>query len=96
MKVGEAAAAAVIADLRADDGMGSVVLYTLAVPSFSPPAGEFEPDGGCSTQPAGANVGQIKPFTFSNPRSFRPDGPDPSDLDRLRSMISSRLVISGA
>ena len=74
MKIGEAAAAAVIA-LRADDGMGSVVLYACTV--VLPPAGEFEPDGGCGTQPAGTNVGQIKPFTFSNPAQFRPDGPNP-------------------
>jgi hypothetical protein len=72
--IGEAAAAAVIA-LRADDGMGNVVLYACsAVPL---PAGEFEPDGGCGTQPAGTNVGQIRPFTFSNPAQFRPDGPNP-------------------
>jgi hypothetical protein len=74
VKVGEAAAGALLA-LRSNDGMTNVVLYTCS--SNPPPAGEFEPDGGCNTQPAGANVGQIKPFTFSNPASFRPDGPDP-------------------
>ena len=73
MKVGEDAAGALL-DLRFNDGMTNVVLYTC---SSNPPAGEFEPDGGCNTQPAGANVGQIKPFTFNNPASFRPDGPDP-------------------
>jgi hypothetical protein len=74
VSVGAAAAAAVIA-LRSSDGMNNVVLYTCS--SSPAPAGEFEPDGGCGTQPAGTNVGQIKPFTFSNPAEFRPDGPDP-------------------
>jgi hypothetical protein len=74
VKVGEAAAGALL-DLRSKDGMTNVVLYTCT--SNPPPAGEFEPDGWCNTQPAGANVGQIKPFTFNNPASFRPNGPDP-------------------
>jgi len=72
--VGTAAAAAVLA-LRSNDGMANLVLY--ACSSVPAPAGEFEPDGGCNTQPAGTNVGQIKPFTFSNPTQFRPDGPNP-------------------
>src|SRR5262245_5437488 len=72
--VGKAAADAILT-LRNEDGMKNVVLYTCN--SNPPPAGEFEPDGGCNTQPAGANVGQIKPFTFDNPARFRPDGPDP-------------------
>ena len=74
VNVGTAAAAAVLA-LRSNDGMANLVLY--ACSSVPAPAGEFEPDGGCNTQPAGTNVGQIKPFTFSNPTQFRPDGPNP-------------------
>jgi len=74
VNVGAAAAAAVLA-LRANDGMANVVLYVCS--SDPAPAGEFEPDGGCNTQPAGTNVGQIQPFTFRNPAQFRPDGPDP-------------------
>jgi len=70
-----AAAADLIVNLRSDDRMNNVVLYTCS--SNPPPAGEFEPDGGCNTQPAGANVGQIQLFTFTNPARFRPDGPDP-------------------
>jgi PAP2 superfamily len=74
VKVGDDAAGALLA-LRANDGITNIVRYICN--SDPPPAGEFEPDGGCNTQPAGANVGQIKPFTFSNSASFRPDGPDP-------------------
>ncbi len=74
VRVGTDAAGAVIR-LRSTDGMGNVVLY--ACSADPTPAGEFEPDGGCDTQPAGANVGQIRPFTFTNPGQFRPDGPDP-------------------
>jgi hypothetical protein len=74
VRVGEEAAAAVLA-LRQDDGLSNVVLYDC---SASPlPTGEFEPDGGCGTQPVGANVGQIRPFTFPDSAQFRPDGPDP-------------------
>jgi hypothetical protein len=73
VSVGAAAANAVVA-LRSNDGMANVVLYAC---SDNPvPVGEFEPDGGCGTQPAGANVGQIRPFTFANPARFRPDGPN--------------------
>ena len=74
VSVGAAAASAVVA-LRSDDGMTNVVLY--ACSANPAPAGEFEPDGGCGSQPAGANLGQIEPFTFTNPAQFRPDGPDP-------------------
>jgi hypothetical protein len=74
VSVGAAAANAVIA-LRANDGMANVVLY--ACSDNPPPAGEFEPDGGCNTQPAGTNVGQIQPFTLDDPTRFRPDGPNP-------------------
>jgi hypothetical protein len=72
--VGERAAAAILAR-RADDGFNKVVLYEC---SANPPAiGEFEPDGGCGTQPVGANVGEIMPFTFQRQSRFRPTGPDP-------------------
>ncbi|MBI1929346.1 hypothetical protein HYR99_34510 [Candidatus Poribacteria bacterium] len=73
-QVGEAAANAMIA-LRANDGFTNVVTYEC---SASPlPPGEFEPEGGCGTQPIGVNVSQIKPFTYSDPSQFRPDGPPP-------------------
>jgi PAP2 superfamily len=72
--VGEIAATAILA-LRVNDGLSNVVLYQCS--SNPPPAGEFEPDGGCGTQPVGVNVGQITPFTFRNPSRFRPDGPNP-------------------
>jgi hypothetical protein len=74
IQVGEDAAAAMLAR-RANDGFNNVVLYQCnAIP---PAAGEFEPNGGCGTQPVGTNVGQIMPFTFSNSTQFAPDGPDP-------------------
>ena len=74
IEVGEVAATAMLA-LRANDGFGNVVLYQCS--SNPPPAGEFEPNGGCSTQPVDVKVAQIVPFTFSDPSQFRPDGPDP-------------------
>lgn len=71
--VGEQAAAAVVA-LRASDGMSNVVNYFCS--SDPPPAGEFEPDLGCTTQPAGVNVGQIQPLTLKSSDQFQPDGPN--------------------
>src|SRR5262249_32872628 len=72
--VGEQAAAAMLL-LRANDGFENVVLYQCT--SNPPPVGEFEPNGGCGTQPVDAKVGQVMPFTFSDPAQFRPDGPNP-------------------
>jgi hypothetical protein len=74
IRVGETAAAAILTK-RATDGFSNVVLYQCS--SDPPPPGEFEPDGGCATQPVGANVGQIAPFTFHRQSRFRPGGPDP-------------------
>ncbi|MCU1330669.1 MAG: hypothetical protein JWN34_6039 [Bryobacterales bacterium] len=72
--VGERAAAAILAR-RANDGFRKVVLYEC---SANPPApGEFQPDGGCGTQPVGANIGEMTPFTFQRQSRFRPLGPDP-------------------
>ncbi len=71
---GQNAAAAILAS-RADDGMNRTVLYECT--SGTLPIGQFEPDGGCGTQPVSVNFGQIKPFTFSDPSRFRPMGPDP-------------------
>jgi hypothetical protein len=72
--VGETAAQQVIA-LRATDGFDNVVLYQCtAVPAA---VGEFEPNGGCGTQPVDAKMAQVKPFTFTDPSQFRPGGPDP-------------------
>jgi hypothetical protein len=74
VRVGAAAANAVVA-LRANDGMATVVLY--ACSTDPAPAGEFEPNAGCNSQPAGTNVGQIQPFTFTQSAQFRTDGPNP-------------------
>jgi hypothetical protein len=72
--VGERAAAAILAR-RSNDGFNKVVLYEC---SANPPkTGEFEPDGGCGSQPVGANIGEILPFTFQRQSRFRPSGPDP-------------------
>ena len=72
IQVGEAAAAAMLA-LRANDGFDNVVPYQCS--SNPPPIGEFVPNAGCGTQPVDAKVGQIQPFTYSDPSQFRPDGP---------------------
>ena len=72
IQVGEDAAAAMLAR-RANDGFDNVVLYECS--SNPAPAGEFEPNAGCNTQPVDAKVAQIMPFTFGDPSQFRPDGP---------------------
>ena len=72
IQVGHNAAAAMIA-LRAADGFDNVVLYQCS--SLPLPIGEFEPNGGCGTQPVDAKVGQIVPFTYSDPSKYRPGGP---------------------
>jgi hypothetical protein len=77
VRVGEAAANAILA-ARVGDGFSNVVVFQCsAVP---PPPGEFEPDPGCPTgnaspQPVDVKLGQIKPFTYADPSAFRPDGP---------------------
>ena len=78
IEVGQAAAAAMLA-LRVNDGFDNVVLYQCT--SLPLPIGEFEPNGGCGTQPVDTKVGQIQPFTYSDPVEFRPDGPSPLTSD---------------
>src|SRR5262249_36674785 len=73
-RVGQLAAVAALA-LDAIKGINNVVLY--ACSSNPPQPGEFEPDGGCNTQPAGVQVGRIQPLTLKSSQQFRPDGPDP-------------------
>lgn len=79
VEVGEAAAAGILA-LRANDGFSNAVVYRCS--ANPPPAGEFEPNGGCGTEPLDAKIAQVKPFTFESPAQFRPDGPDPFTSDR--------------
>jgi len=74
IRVGADAAKAIL-DLRANDGFNNVVDYECS--SNPPPPGEFEPSGGCGTQPVDANVGQITPFALVDPSCFRPGGPNP-------------------
>jgi hypothetical protein len=71
--VGMAAADAMLV-LRANDGFDAVVPYSCS--SIPPPYAEFEPNGGCATQPVDAKVGQITPFTYGDPSAFLPRGPD--------------------
>jgi len=66
--VGVAAATGML-DLRANDGFANAVLYQCRTVPPSP--GEFEPDAGCpahpgAPQPVDANLGQVRPFTFSS------------------------------
>jgi len=78
IQVGEDAATALLA-LRANDGFNNVVSYECSATPVPP--GEFEPNGGCGTQPVDAKVGKIRPFTFADPSRFRPDGPGPLTSD---------------
>jgi hypothetical protein len=73
IQVGEYAAAAMLF-LRANDRFDNVVLYQCS--SNPPPPGEFEPNAGCGTQPVDAKLGNVMPFTYSDPSRFRPDGPN--------------------
>jgi hypothetical protein len=74
VKVGEQAAAAVIAS-RANDGFNVYPPYVCS--SVPPPAGEFEPNGGCGTLPIGTNVSQMMPFALKDRTQFQPNGPPP-------------------
>lgn len=74
IRIGEAAAAAILA-LRSSDGFNNLVLYECI--SNPAPVGEFEPDGGCGTQPLAVNAGQIMPFTLPDTGRFQSDGPTP-------------------
>jgi hypothetical protein len=74
VQVGQSAADSMIA-LRANDGFSNAVEYLCS--SNPPPPGEFDPNGGCGTQPVDINLGRVKPFTFKNSGRFRPGGPDP-------------------
>jgi hypothetical protein len=79
VETGEVSAAAVLAR-RAGDGFDKTVAY--ACSAVPPPVGEFEPDGGCGTQPVEAKIAGVTPFTFGDPAQFRPDGPDPLTSER--------------
>jgi hypothetical protein len=72
IQAGKLAAGAMIA-LRANDGFNKVVLYGCS--SVAPPPSEFEPNGGCGTQPVDVNLGQVMPFTFSDQSQYRPGRP---------------------
>jgi hypothetical protein len=74
IQTGEAAAEAILLS-RANDGFNNVVLYDCS--STPPPPGEFEPNGGCGTQPVDAKLAQMTPFTLLDPSCFRPGGPNP-------------------
>ena len=74
IQVGESAAAAMLS-LRANDGFSNTVLYECS--STPPPPGEFEPNGGCGTQPVDTKISQVTPFTLIDPSCFRPGGPNP-------------------
>jgi hypothetical protein len=79
VEVGEAAADGILAR-RANDGFSNAVAYQCS--ANPPPAGEFEPNGGCGTEPVDAKLAQVTPFTFRDPAQFRPDGPDAFTSDR--------------
>lgn len=72
--VGEAAAAGML-EQRVNDRFDKTVVYECSAEPL--PVGEFEPDGGCGTQPVGAAVGEMVPYAFDDQSQFRPDGPDP-------------------
>jgi len=74
IQVGESAATAMLS-LRANDGFSNTVLYECS--STPPPPGEFEPNGGCGTQPVDTKISQVTPFTLIDPSCFRPGGPNP-------------------
>jgi hypothetical protein len=100
IEVGEAAAADILA-LRANDGFSNTVTYECTGTPLR--VGEFEPDGGCGTQPLETKLAQVTPFTFSNPAQFRPDGPSPNasdqwaaDLDEVKAYGAANSTVRTA
>lgn len=88
VQVGGAAAASILL-LRANDGFNNIVLYECS--SIPPPIGEFEPNGGCGTQPVDAKLAQVTPFTLVDPSCFRPGGPNPlTSAGYTRDFIETR------
>ncbi|MGH9011267.1 MAG: vanadium-dependent haloperoxidase [Acidimicrobiia bacterium] len=79
VKIGEAAADGVLARRR-NDGFSNALPYRCSANPL--PVGEFEPDGGCGTEPIDAKLAQVVPFTLESPAAFRPDGPDPLTSER--------------
>ena len=69
-------AATVLLAVRANDGLSNEALLPVQLEPTAWPASSSL-HGGCGTQPVGVNVGQITPFTFTDPSRFRPDGPNP-------------------
>ena len=80
IEVGTAAAAAILEHRKAD-GFSAAVFYSCsATPPDPLPIGEFEPNDGCDQpdrQPVDVKLTQVAPYTFADPASFRPDGPEP-------------------
>jgi hypothetical protein len=79
VEAGEAAAAGILA-LRANDNFTNTVTYQCSGTPLK--VSEFEPDGGCATQPIEARLAQVIPFTFPNAAQFRPEGPSPTASDQ--------------
>lgn len=74
IQVGERSASAMLA-LRAQDGFNNAFLYECSSVPAAP--GEFEPNGGCGTQPVDVKLFQVTPFTFADPSRYMPSGPNP-------------------
>jgi hypothetical protein len=93
IEVGEAAAAGILA-LRANDGFSNTATYQCSGTPLK--VSEFEPDGGCATQPVETKLGQVTPFTFPNPAQFRPDAPTPSASDQWAADFDEVKAYGGA
>ena len=89
IQVGTAAADAMLA-LRANDGLNNAVAYTCS--SNPPPPGEFEPNGGCGTQPVDAHLGQVRLFTFASIGRLRPETPGRQGLAMPHPSVAGRLL----
>lgn len=91
--VGEKAAAAILAR-RAKDGFETRVGYACSATPV--PAGEFEPDTGCpsdpaSPQPVDVKLSRVLPYTFAEPSAFAVGGPGPLDApDYARDFAETR------
>ena len=72
IEAGTLAAAAVLENRR-DDGFGAPATYTCT--TVPPPAGEFEPNGGCGTGVVDAMLARMRPYTFADAHAMVPDGP---------------------
>jgi hypothetical protein len=85
-------AAQAVLTARLDDGFGDTVEYQCS--TIPPPAGEFEPNFGCGTQPVDVKLSKMRPYTLASAYDVMPNGPELSTEDFLETRDYGRDVNS--